>query len=188
MSEAEGVPEGFMEVVRGDAPHHRYPVSDLWTVVSRGIDGRYHTVVADPQRDYFHALHLAEAYTTPGEDHPDFEPDVRLVRDGAVCVLLEAVENFLAWADATGSTGDIIDFARDAMAAAVDPRIDIGIEAPSHSLEKIREISLQGSQAYVDGTPRSANPYAEGDLFHTCWDRGWEMRALEASMPGDSSG
>lgn len=176
-------PTARVEVQRGDAPRHRYPVGSSWAVVARGVDGRYYSVVTDPQDDFEHALHLAEAYTTPGEDYPDFVPDVRIVRDGAVVMLLEAVEAVLEWADNTGATGDVIDIARDALDAAINPRIDIGGTDQVDRIEGIRKVSLEGTEAQRAGNPRTANPYPEGSLEWTCWDRGWEWEAIRIHTP-----
>lgn len=187
MSDSEELKKaGADAVVRGDAPRPDHPVTNDWTVVARGLDGRYRTVVTDPQKDIEHALHLAEAYTTPGDDRPDFEPDARVVRDGAVVGLIDAVEAFLAWADHTGSTGDIIDLARHALRAAVDPTLDIGEDDEGFSLAEIREISFQGEQAFRDGLARSSNPYPQSDPARfSWWDRGWELTSIAVMKGSD---
>lgn len=166
-------------IVEGDAPRPRFPVGKTWCVISRGIDGRYREVVADRQDDFEHALRLVEAYTTPGEDMPGFIPDATVIRDGSAIHLLRALEAVVEWADASGSTGDIIDDARAAIRMAADPLVDVADYSPDQlTLGDIREAGEAGAWAYREGTPRSANPHPQTSPLYLHWDRGWELGSI----------
>jgi hypothetical protein len=107
-------------------------------------------------------------------------PDAVVVRDGAVVPLLRALQSFLAWADANGSTGDIVDDARAAVKMAIDPTLDVqDIEPNQLTLGDIREASEAGSWAYREGTPRSANPHPSTSPLWLHWDRGWELECIK---------
>jgi hypothetical protein len=160
----------------------KYPVTNAWRIVARGLDGRYYGVVVDPQEDFDHALHLVEAYTTPESWMDTFEPDAVCIRDGSEVVMLRALQALVAWMDRTGATGDLVDDAKAAIEMALNPRLDVG--KPSRiSWEVIRDSGVRGAKAREAGRPRSGNPHPTGTLLHEGWDRGWEQAGRSMNPP-----
>ena len=175
-------------ITEGDAPRPQFPVSGSWVVVARCIDGRYREVVVDRQDDYAHALHLVEAYTTPGEDLPGFTPDARVVRDGAIVPLLKAAEAILLWARQSGSTGDLLNELAVAVDMATDPMLNVGdVPKGTITLSDIRKAGESGAKAYQDSKPRTANPYPEDHAMFVHWDRGWELGSIAIMDSDDTS-
>lgn len=150
--------------------------TNQWKIVVRGLDDRYHEVFIDPQGDFGHARALAMAYTVPDPDRPLFVPDARVIREGAVVGLLDALRALLK----NPGPRERQD-AQEAISSATDPDFDIRLQKEDQvTLETLRAVSQAGGQAYVDGLLRTDYPeiYPEGSTMATAWIKGWEAAAL----------
>jgi hypothetical protein len=153
-------------------------VTNQWKIVVKGLDGRYHEVFIDPQGDFGHARSLAKAYATLDPDRPEFVPDARVIREGAVVGLLDALLGILR---APGDPGALV-AARRAVSAATDPHFNTELtETDAVTMETIREASRAGGAAFLVGTPRAAVPqeFAPWSALEIAWGKGWDAAALQ---------
>lgn len=151
-------------------------VTPQWKIVVKGTDNRYHEVCIDPQDDFGHARSLALAYASRDPDRPDFVPDARVIREGAVVGLLDALR---ALVDVQGPQ-ELAD-AKLAIHAATDPHFDIGVTVETFTLQNIRDASRAGAVAYGDGRTRAEVPsdYDGSETLQVAWLRGWEGAAIQ---------
>jgi len=151
-------------------------VTPQWKIVVKGTDERYHEVFIDPQSDYGHARALALAYASRDPDRPHFVPDARVIREGAVVGLLDALRALL---DHQGPK-ELAD-AKQAIHAATDPSFDIGVNVEAVTLDTIHAVSRQGAEAWQAGKSRADVPeaYEASETLRVAWLRGYEGAAME---------
>ena len=155
-------------------------VTNQWKIVVKGLDDRYHEVFIDPQGDFGHARALAQAYATKDPDRPAFRPDARVIREGAVVGLLDAL---IAVMKHQGPRE--LAAARIAVDAATDPDFKTELEEPDQiTMELLRAVGLEGGQAFQDKVPRTEVPekYPEGGPLAIAWIRGWEAAYMGSSI------
>lgn len=158
-------------------------VTNQWKIVVKGLDDRYHEVFIDPQSDYGHAVGLAKAYATADPDRPLFVPDARVVREGAVVGLLDALIKVLRKPGPESNR-----LAEIALRAATDPGFDTDLKEPDQiTLETIRAIGLAGGRAFQEGKARTDYPeeYVEGGALQVAWTKGWEAESMRIKRPGE---
>lgn len=146
----------------------RFPVQDRWTLVSRDPTGRFRGVMVDAI-----ARHAHTVATARGLDSVQHK-DTRVFRDGSIVVLYDALKAIVEWADATGSTGDVIDDARAAVAMAGDPNFDVEPPPAKLSFADLARTQEDGAKAYLAGVSRAENPHGDTTgLFYQSWAKGW---------------
>ncbi len=48
-----------------------------------------------------------------------------------------------------------------------------GMAEPDNTVDLVRMAELDGTEAFVSGEGREANPFTPGHELHQVWDRGW---------------
>ena len=168
-------------------------VTNQWKIVVKGLNGRFQEVFIDPQTDYAHAKALAQAYTLPNPDPefvdpelpPGFVPEARVIREGAVVGLLDAL---IALVKNQGPAE--IKLAREAVLAAVDPNFDTALkDVDAITMEAIAAAGRAGGQAFQAGTPKLGLPESYeapgSEILAEAWRRGWEAEFLQRSNFGN---
>ena len=156
-------------------------VTNQWKIVVKGLDERYHEVFIDPQNDYGHAVALAKAYATADPDRPLFVPDARVIREGAVVGLLDALIKVLRQPGP-----ESLQRAEVALRAATDPSFDTALKDPDQvTMETIRAVGLAGGRAFQEGKARTDYPeeYVEGSAMQVAWTKGWEAESMRIKPP-----
>lgn len=156
-------------------------VTNQWKIVVKGTDDRYHEVFIDPQSDYGHAKALAQAYATLDPDRPQFVPDARVIREGAVVGLLDALIAVLRRPGPRSTAA-----AELALRAATDPRFDTDLkESDQITMETVRATGLAGGQAFRDGISKTECPeiYNPGSVLEIAWIKGWEAESMALRPP-----
>ena len=161
-------------------------VTNQWKIVVKGLDDRYHEVFIDPQGDFMHARRSAQAYLVEDPGRPAFVPDARVIREGAVVGLLDALRALVQNQGPAELT-----LAKEAILAAVDPNFDTRLkDVDAVTLESIARAGKEGGEAFQAGTSKAMVPEryeAEGqEVLADAWKRGWEAEFIQRSNIGRS--